>query len=360
MAPERKILMKGNDALCQGAIDAGCRFYAGYPITPQNETIEYMASHMEDSGGFFVQAESELAAINMVLGAAATGTRSMTTSSSPGISLMQEGISYIAGQRLPAVIANVVRGGPGLGNISAAQTDYFQSTRGGGHGGYRTPVLAPASVQEMYDFTFDAFEIADNYRNPTLILADGLLGQMAEPVTIGTKEAPPEIDKPWALTGAAGREPNAIYSLFVQHGRLEEHVRLLEQTYKEMQKEVRFEKIQCDDADALLVAYGTSARMCQKAVAIAREKGVRIGLFRPITLYPYPSQALRETIEGGVKDILTVEMSTGQMVEDVRLALCGSGVPVRFYGRTAGILPSPEGILAALEGKPEYGSFYQA
>ncbi len=360
MTTNGKVLMIGNDALCQGAIDAGCRFYAGYPITPQNETIEYMANHMEAAGGAFVQAESELAAINMVLGAAAAGARAMTSSSSPGISLMQEGISYMAGQRLPAVIANVVRGGPGLGNISAAQSDYFQSTRGGGHGDYYTPVLAPNSVQEMYDLMYDAFAIAERYRTPTIVLADGMLGQMAEPLAIRSRPAPPAIEKPWALTGAKGRAPNSVFSLMIGPGRLEEHVRTLKKTYREMEREIRFERFQCDDAETIMVAYGSCARFCRKAVVLARSKGVRVGLFRPITLFPFPAEALQKEIARGTRDFLVAELSAGQMVEDVKLSLWGSNATVRFFGRTAGSFPSTDSILAALRGEPQDGSFYEA
>jgi len=359
MIKSEKMLIKGNDALCLGAIDAGCNFYAGYPITPQNETIEYMATHLEDSGGAFVQAESELAAINMVLGAAAAGARAMTSSSSPGVSLMQEGISYMAGMRLPAVIANVVRGGPGLGNISVAQSDYFQSTRGGGHGDYHTPTLAPSTVQEMYDFSFDAFEIAERYRTPTVILSDALLGQMAEPIMKNSHPKLPDIEKPWALTGADGRPPNAVYSLLIGPGRLEDRVRELFDAYDEMKKEIRFEATECDDAETLLVAYGTSARICSKVVKQGREQGMKLGLFRPITLFPYPSQPLKDLVAGGIKDIMVVEMSAGQMLDDVRLTLRSENVPIRFYGRTAGTLPTPEGVFAALRGEPEDGSFYQ-
>ena len=290
----KKQLMKGNDALCRGAIDAGCNFYAGYPITPQNEAIEYMASHMESSGGIFVQAESELAATNLVLGAAAAGGRPMTSSSSPGISLMQEGISYMAGMRLPAVIANVVRGGPGLGNISAAQSDYFQATRGGGHGDYYTPVLAPASVQDMYDFAFDAFQIADKYRTPTIILSDAMLGQMAEPAIIGGRDSVPETQKSWALTGAKGRPPNQIHSLLLGKGRLENQVRELMQAHDEMKQSARFEVLFEENAETLLVAYGSCARFCKQVACEQRNQ--RIGLYRPITLYRAPFQKLPLTL----------------------------------------------------------------
>jgi len=317
----KRVLMNGNEALGEGAIRGGCDCYFGYPITPQNELTAYMARHMPRLGRAFVQAESEVAAINMVYGAAAAGKRAMTSSSSPGISLKQEGISYIAGSELPAVIVNVQRGGPGLGNIDPSQADYFQATRGGGHGDYRCIVLAPGSVQEMHDFAVDAFEIADRYRNPVMILADGQLGQMMEPI-IPRDEAPPAPEKPWALTGADGREPNIIRSYYPRGGILETHNQQIQ---------------------AKLQTYGTSARLSGGAVRRARAEGIRAGLFRPRTLWPYPYQAIADHLDH-VKKVLVVELSAGQMVEDVRLAVEGRA-EVHFFGRMGGGVPTVPDIL---------------
>jgi len=339
----KRVLMNGNEALGEGAIRGGCDCYFGYPITPQNELTAYMARHMPRLGRAFVQAESEVAAINMVYGAAAAGKRAMTSSSSPGISLKQEGISYIAGSELPAVIVNVQRGGPGLGNIDPSQADYFQATRGGGHGDYRCIVLAPGSVQEMHDFAVDAFEIADRYRNPVMILADGQLGQMMEPI-IPRDEAPPAPEKPWALTGADGREPNIIRSYYPRGGILETHNQQIQaklQTAAEA--EVRHETQQIDDAEIMLVAYGTSARLSGGAVRRARAEGIRAGLFRPRTLWPYPYQAIADHLDH-VKKVLVVELSAGQMVEDVRLAVEGRA-EVHFFGRMGGGVPTVPDIL---------------
>jgi len=332
-----KILMAGNKAIAEGAILAGCRHYFGYPITPQNEIPAHMAKRMPQVGGCFVQAESELAAINMVFGAAAVGVRCMTSSSSPGISLMQEGISYLAGAELPAVIVNICRGGPGLGNISGSQGDYFQATRGGGHGDYRTIVLGPASVQEMYDLTFAAFDLADYYRIPVMILADGVLGQMMEPVVLDpdrrSRSDLPE--KNWALTGAKNRPPRVIKSLYMGEGELEEHNLRLDKKYRKIQsQEVRYEEYWVDDANLLLVAYGSSARISKAAVNMARKRGIALGLFRPISLYPFPSAALAARA-AKIGRVLTVEMNTGQMIEDVRLAVNGS-CQTFFYGRPGG------------------------
>jgi len=350
----KKILMCGNDACGEGAILAGCRFYAGYPITPQNELTEYMSRRMDDVGGVFIQSESELAAINMVFGAAAAGVRTMTSSSSPGISLKQEGISYLAGCELPAVIVNVQRGGPGLGNIAPAQGDYFQATKGGGHGDYRMIVLAPASVEEMLLLTYDAFDLADKYRNPVMVLADGLLGQMMEPVSshaierLSRRDGAQAPEKEWALTGCRGRSPRMIRSLLLAEGALEEHNKNLQEKYRSVEAaEVRYELFKERDSDIVLVAYGSMARIARTAVAMAREKGLRAGLLRPVSLWPFPSAAIAE-LAGHARKFLVIEMSAGQMVEDVRLAVNGAAV-VSFYGRMGGGIPTEEAILEKVE-----------
>ena len=351
-------LMKGNEALAEAAIRAGVDAYFGYPITPQTEIIEYLMMERPEkrTGMVVLQAESEVAAINMVYGAASTGKKAMTSSSSPGISLKLEGISYIAGAELPAVIVNVVRAGPGLGTIQPAQSDYFQSVKGGGHGDYKLYVLAPASVQEMSDFVEDAFDIAFKYRAPVLILSDGLIGQMMEKVFLKapkprwTNEELIEKHGSWAVTGKIGRERNVVTSLDLKSEKMEARVHRLQRKYEQMEKEdLRFEKILCDDAEYLIVAYGSSARISQKAVELARAKGIKLGLLRPITLFPYPKQALFELADQ-VKGILSVELSAGQMVEDVRLAV-EHKVPVEHFGRTGGIIHTPEEILEALEQK---------
>jgi len=339
--------MTGNDAVAEGAIRAGCDGYYGYPITPQNELTAYMAAHMPRHGRVFVQAESELAAVNMVLGTAAAGKRAMTSSSSPGISLKMEGISYLAGCELPAVVVNVQRGGPGLGNIDPSQSDYFQATKGGGHGDYHMIVLAPYSVQEMHDFTVLSFELADRYRTPVMVLTDGRLGQMMEPLTLHEGPPPPVPDKPWALTGAKGRKPNLIRSLYLGDGALEELNNRLQGRYARIaEEETRFEAYETDDCDILLVAYGTSARVAKGAVRTARQQGMRVGLLRPITLWPFPSEPLARLSER-VGKILVVEMSAGQMVEDVRLAV-GDRASVSFEGRTGGIVPTEPDVLNRL------------
>ena len=332
----KKILITGNEAIGEAAISAGCRFYAGYPITPQNELTAYMAKRMNETGGIFIQAESEIAAISMVFGASLAGFRAMTTSSSPGISLKQEGISYMAGCQLPGVIANIMRGGPGLGNIAPSQSDYFQATKGGGHGDYRLIVLAPSTVQESFDLTLLSFNLADKYRNPALILSDAFLGQMAEPIQV-TKSPSHQVTrykKDWALTGAKGREPNIIRSLFLKEGVLEEHNRILQQKYKEMEdKERIFEAINTKDADIIFVAYGISARIAKEAAEILSKK-IKVGVFRPISLWPYPYKELADVCRGKEK-VFVFELSCGQMLEDVKLAL-GKGVPIYFYGRCGG------------------------
>jgi len=344
----KRQLLKGNEALCRAALDAGCSCFFGYPITPQNQVPEYLSQLMPEHGRVFLQAESEVAAINMVYGAAATGVRVMTSSSSPGISLKQEGISYIAGAELPAVIINVMRGGPGLGNIAPAQSDYFQSTRGGGHGDYRTMVLAPASVQEMYDLTRDAFDLADKYRNPVVILADAILGQMMEPMTITREPQPVPPPSPWGARGTKTGKRTIINSLYIVPTDLEATNKRLQEKYAQMaREELRWEVQGPADAELTFVAYGNSARVCQTALRVLDERGIRANLFRPITLYPFPYEPLARFAEGK-KLLLTVEMSTGQMVEDVRLALEGR-CPVRFYGRTGGVVPTPDEVAEAME-----------
>ncbi|HHW27851.1 MAG TPA: 3-methyl-2-oxobutanoate dehydrogenase subunit VorB [Firmicutes bacterium] len=339
------VLMKGNEALAEAAIRAGCRHYFGYPITPQNEISEYMARRLRDEGGVFVQAESEVAAINMVYGAGGAGTRVMTSSSSPGVSLMQEGLSYIAGAEVPCVIVNMSRGGPGLGGIQPSQADYFQATKGGGHGDYRLVVYGPSSIQEACDLMFRAFDVADKYRTPVMILGDGNIGQMMEPVTfpepVDVGSLPP---KPWATTGRKGRERNnLINSIVLDPEQLDAHNwRLYEKYSKIKENEVMYEILHADDSEWFLVAYGTVSRICRLVVDRARKKGIKAGLIRPITLWPFPDEAFLKVIERA-KGFLCVEMSTGQMVEDVRLAVSGRA-PVRFYGRTGGAIPNPRQI----------------
>jgi 2-oxoglutarate ferredoxin oxidoreductase subunit alpha len=344
-----KYLSTGNEACGEGAVRAGCRFYAGYPITPQNELIAYMSRRMEKEKGVFVQAESELAAISMVFGASAAGARAMTSSSSPGISLKQEGISYMAGCELPGVIINVMRGGPGLGNISPAQGDYFQATKGGGHGDYRLLVLAPAGVQEMFEFTYEAFELADKYRNPVMILADGVLGQMMEPLEFDEDIKPSGIvDKPWAMTGAEGRESRSIKSLWLGDGVLERHNEKLQEKYRHISdKEVRFETHKTEDADIVIVAYGTVARIARGCIDDLAKKGIKAGLLRPVSLWPFPYSPIRQLAEKGTR-FLVAEMSAGQMVEDVRLAV-QDDARVSFYGRMGGGVPTEEEIIAKVE-----------
>ena len=341
-------LMKGNEAMAEAAIQAGCDAYFGYPITPQSEVPEYLSREMQLRGGVFLQAESEVAAINMVYGAAGAGARVMISSSSPGISLMQEGISYIACAQLPCLIVNVNRGGPGLGTIQPSQGDYFQSTKGGGHGDYRLIVLAPNSVQEMADFVYLGFELAEKYRNPVLMLSDGAIGQMMERVVFRKKELK-KVDKPWATTGKTpDRQRNIITSLFMQPEVMEKVNLSLLAKYKEIEKnEVRYEEIMTDDADFLIVAYGLSARIAHKTIELARESGLKWGLLRPITLFPFPYDKIKE-LSSKVKAISTVELNMGQMLEDVRLAVEGK-VPVSHYGRLGGIIPSPEEVEENLE-----------
>jgi len=339
-----RVLMCGNEALAEAAIIAGVDAYFGYPITPQNEITAYMSRRMPEEGRVFLQSESELAAINMVFGAAATGKRAMTTSSSPGISLMQEGISYLSGAELPAVVVNVMRGGPGLGNIAPSQGDYFQATRGGGHGDYRTIVLGPSSVQELADCMPLAFDLADQYRMTVVVLADGVLGQMREPVKLEKKPARQLPPKDWALTGADGREQNIVRSLWLREGVLEKLNYKLQEKYEQVQKnEVLFEEFAVDDAEIVVVAYGIAARIVRSAVNKARQEGIKAGWIRPITLWPFPAEQISKAAEE-FRIFLTVELSLGQMVEDVRLAV-GGRCPVFFYGRAGGGIPSVEEVL---------------
>jgi 2-oxoglutarate ferredoxin oxidoreductase subunit alpha len=343
------MFMNGNDALAEGAIRGGCDCYFGYPITPQNELTAYMSREMPAKDRVFIQAESEIAAINMVYGAAATGKRAMTSSSSPGISLKQEGLSYIAGARLPMLVVNVQRGGPGLGAIDPSQSDYFQSVKGGGHGDYRLIVLAPDSVQEMHDFAVESFALSEKYRVPVMILSDGRIGQMMEPVTLWENGIPESGVKEWALTGAKGRERNIIRSFFNSTGALEEHNKILQETYQQISKnEVRCEEFMMDDADVMMIAFGTSARLCREVVRIFRENGKRIGLLRPITLWPFPTEIIAEYAQK-VNAALVVEMNAGQMIEDVRLS-CNGKIPIEFCGRMGGGVPSVEEICSALSG----------
>lgn len=345
---DKRILMCGNEALAEAAIVAGCDAYFGYPITPQNEVSAYLARRMPEEGRVFVQSESELAAINMVFGASATGKRTMTSSSSPGISLMQEGMSYLAGAELPAVVVNVMRGGPGLGNISPSQADYFQATRGGGHGDYRTIVLGPASVQELADCMPLAFDLADEYRMPVMVLADGILGQMMEPVIIEKKPRRDLPAKTWALTGADGRPQNIVRSLWLGEGVLEALNNTLQERYRQIEKdEVLCEQYEVDQAEIVVVAYGIAARIVRGAVNKARQEGIKAGWIRPITLWPFPSEQVSKAANE-LKIFLVVEMSNGQMVDDVKLAVCGKS-PVMFYGRPGGGIPSVDEIFGVIK-----------
>jgi 2-oxoglutarate ferredoxin oxidoreductase subunit alpha len=339
-----RLLMKGNEVIAEAAIRAGCRSYFGYPITPQSEIANYMAKRMPQVGGTFLQAESEVAAINMVFGAGSTGIRTMTSSSSPGMALKQEGISYIAGAEIPAVVVNIVRAGPGLGGIHAAQSDYFMSTRGGGHGDYRHLALAPSSVQEMYELTVSAFDIADQYRTLVLICADGILGQMMEVVDFKTEEKTSTYDKSWALTGTNLKRPaNVVTSVQIIPEDLEKHNIHLQEKYDLIkQKEVRYETIDCEDADLVIVSYGSVSRIVSSVVNQARKEGFKVGLLRPITLWPFPEKAIQK-YASVAKAFLAVELSSGQMVEDVRLYAEGS-IPVHFFGRNGGMIPSQSEI----------------
>jgi 2-oxoglutarate ferredoxin oxidoreductase subunit alpha len=336
--------MKGNEAIAEAAIQAGCRFYAGYPITPQNEIPEYMAKRMPDVDGIFIQAESEIAAINMVFGAAATGIRAMTSSSSPGISLKQEGISFLAGAELPAVIVNIQRGGPGLGNITASQADYFQAVKGGGHGDYRMLVYAPYNLQEVWELTMLAFDKAQEYRNPVMILGDGVIGQMMEPFIQKAHKSKSFNQKHWVLDGCSDRKPRIIRSLYMGEGELEKINSNLQRKYQRMKdKEVKFESYFIDDAEIILVAYGTSARIAFSTVRSLRRDGFKVGLFRPISLFPFPHRELSMLAGANSRVFIAVEMNAGQMVEDVQLAINGKS-RVLFYGRPGGVLFTPEDL----------------
>lgn len=343
-----KVLMKGNEALAEAAMRAGCRYFFGYPITPQTELAAYMSKHMPKRDGVYLQAESEVAAINMVYGAAACGKRTMTSSSSPGISLKTEGISYLAGADLPAVIINVQRGGPGLGSIQPSQSDYWQATRAMGHGDFFLPVLAPSTVQEMADLAYEAFDIADAYRTPVVILADGMLGQMMEPVVMPEERNLVDLPKkPWATDGTHNkREHNVVNSLFLDAETLyQTNLERFERYDQIKRNEVRVEEYRTDDADVVVIAFGAAARIARSAVNEARAKGIKAGLIRPITLWPYPTEAIRAC---KAKAFLVVEMNMGQMVEDVQLAVNGEA-PVEFFGRAGGVIPRPDEVLAQIE-----------
>ncbi len=343
-----KVMMRGTDAIGEAAIRAGCRCYFGYPITPQNEIPEYMSRRMEEVGGVFLQGESEIASINMVLGAAASGVRAMTSSSSPGISLKQEGLSFIAALELPAVIVNINRGGPGLGNIAPSQGDYYQATRGGGHGDYRMPVYAPASVQELFDITMKTFDVADMYRTPVMILGDGMMGQMVEPVVVRDRtdmELPP---KDYILTGAQGRPSRILRSLILDVRDMEEHNWKLKRKCDLMTKALpMYEEFLTEDAKMVVIAFGTAARIAKGAVKRVRSDGLQVGLLRPITLWPFPEEAL-VNLTKHAKLVLVFEMSTGQMVDDVRLGLEGR-IDCEFYGRPGGVVPAPQEIARIIE-----------
>ena len=350
-----RILMKGNEAIAEAAIRAGCRHYFGYPITPQTEIAAYMAKKMPKIGGVFLQAESEVASINMVYGAAAAGMRVMTSSSSPGISLKAEGLSYIAGSDIPALVVNVQRGGPGLGGIQPSQSDYFQATKGGGHGDYRMIVLAPASVQEMASLTLKGFDLADKYRMTSMILADGTIGQMMEPITFEDAE-PTVYEKPWALTGTeCKRAHNVVNSLYLKPDELEKKNFERFEKYAEIEKnEAMWEEYMMDDADICVVAFGITSRIAKNAVVEARKQGIKVGLIRPITLWPFPTAALRAAADK-VKSFISVELSMGQMIEDVKLAT-ESLRPVTLCNRAGGMIPTPDEVLAAIC-KAEKGEF---
>ncbi len=349
-----KVLMKGNEAIAEAALRAGAEGYFCYPITPQTEVAEYLSKRMPEVGGVFLQGESELAVANMLFGAASTGKRIFTTSSSPGISLMQEAISYMAGAELPAVIINIMRGGPGLGGILPAQSDYFQAVKGGGHGDYRVLVLAPSTVQEAVDLTMLSFHLADKYRNPVMLIGDGMIGQMMEAVEFPDDYQEPELpsSSEWAATGAEGREARIIKSLFLDPTGLEDNSWKLDRKYRQMIKEeVRSEKYKISKTNkVLIVAYGTMARICQTAIDELEEEGISVGLFRPISLFPFPEQEIfKEATKANIKSVLTIEMSTGQMVEDVQKVVQGKK-PVEFYGRTGGIVPTPDEVKEQVRG----------
>ena len=348
MSETKRVLLTGNEAIAEAAVKAGCRYFFGYPITPQNKIPEYMSKRLPEVGGVYLQAESEVAAINMVFGAAGAGARVMTSSSSPGISLMQEGISYIAAAELPCLIVNMMRGGPGLGGIQPSQSDYFQATKGGGHGDYRLLVLAPSTVQEAADLTMLAFDLADIYRNPVMILGDGYIGQMMEPVRFRAPESVELPPKDWTITGADGRPRNVIRSLYLKPEELERHNIDLDHKYQKMKEnERRVERYMTDDAEIIITAFGIVARIAKTAIGVLREKGMKVGLIRPIMLFPFPYDAFSDSVDD-VDRFLVVEMNMGQMVEDVRLGV-GGKAEVSFYGRTGGMVPSYEEIVGEVE-----------
>ena len=339
-----KQLIKGTEAIAIGALKAGCKYYFGYPITPQNEVPEYLSAHIWEYGGKFLQAESEIASINMLIGAASTGARVMTSSSSPGISLMQEGFSYLAGDELPAVVINMTRTGPGLGGINATQGDYFQAVKGGGHGDYKNIVLAPHSVQELFDLTYKAFNLADKYRMVAVVLADAILGQMKEAISLDPPEPILETDKSWSLTGAKGRDGRIIKSLYLKDGEMEEHIRKLWKKYERLKREdTMYELQEVKDAEILFIAFGSAARIAKTAIKKANQMGKRVSLLRPITLFPFPDNVIRDLTQK-IKKVLVFETNMGQMVEDVKLSV-SEGVKVKFYGRPGGTIVSPEEIL---------------
>jgi len=339
-----KVLMKGNEAIAEAAIRAGCEAYFGYPITPQTEVLEYMSRRMPELGRAFVQAESELGAINMVYGAACTGARVMTTTSSPGYSLMQEAVSYLTMSFVPCVIVNIMRGGPGLGNIQPAQGDYFQMTKGGGHGDYHLIVLAPSTVQETVDLIVEAFDLADKYLQPVTVIADGMIGQIMEPVEFPDTREPSRPEQPWALTGAKGRKKNIVTSLFLGAQNLETaNLKLQEIIASIRANEIRYDEYMMDGAEMVVVAYGTAGRIVQTAIKQARAEGIPVGLFRPISMFPFPYDRL-DKIAKTTRHFLVVELSAGQMIEDVRLAT-RCRVPIDFYGKMGGIVPLPEDVL---------------
>lgn len=340
-------LLKGNEAVVRGAVAAGCKAFFGYPITPASEIAEVASLLLPESDGIFIPAESEIGAIQMVFGAASAGVRAMTASSGPGISLMQEGVSYLAGAELPGVIVDIMRAGPGLGNLGVEQSDYLQLTKGGGHGNYRTPVFAPNSVQEMCDLTMHAFEVADRYRNPVYVLADGALGQMMEPIEV---PAPVQNEpaKPWAVEGTAATRKNLITSIFLEHEKQEIFITKLEKKYQEIEeKELIWEEVLTEDAELLIVAYGISSRIARAAVEIARADGVRVGLLRPISLFPFPMKRLRR-LAGKAYSVLVLELSSGQLIEDVRLSVLGI-TPIELLRRTGGMMPTAEDVVRAIK-----------
>ena len=345
----QKVLMKGNEAIAEAAIRAGCKHFFGYPITPQTEVAAYMSKKMPKIGGVYLQAESEVAAINMVYGASGVGARAMTSSSSPGISLKAEGISYLAATDLPCVIVNIVRGGPGLGGIQPAQSDYLQATKGGGHGDYQMVVFAPASIQELADLTMEAFDCADYYRMPVMIMGDGVLGQMMEPVEFREGTTKKLQEKTWALTGTENkREPNIVNSLLIDPTVLEQLVLERSKKYEKIeQQEARYEAMDIEDADIVCVAYGITARIVQSAMVQARKKGIKVGLIRPITLWPFPKDIFKQAAKTA-KTFLSVEMSMGQMIDDIKIA-SECKLPVEFFGRTGGVVPSPAEVLQKIE-----------